>query len=321
MAVMGHGEAMLASISANLTKEEAEKIRHAIKRQNMVEVPTLFRGYVRATNADKGFEIAGQSPLLEDLPPTLFQYQEAAPVNATIFNPAAFAGIPPSQTAQSAAVTTIQRINDAVFEDLLNLGIRFTMEGDVTKHPEGDRYYNYTAVATFVPGGTKQEPYLTKDNTSLGTFLSYLMAKQIDGRPLVTPREVMDLHGYGFLTEIAKPENIAALEKIGLNFEDTLKKAGAYDHETVSRIGTYRMDAGQISAQDVHEKYGAHILLKATSGENIAWLKGLTGKLTCSLEDALPEAAAYLKTMFPPTRQENPSATPLADKEKGAALE
>ncbi len=320
MAVMGHGEAMLAAVSANLQREEAERVKQAILRQNMVEVPALFQGFIRATNADKGFQMAGHTPLLEDLPPTLFKYQEAAPVNATIFNPAAFAGIPPAQTATSAAVGTIQRINDVLFEDLLKLGVNFTMEADVSKRPEGDRYYNYTAVATFITGGTKQEPYLVKDTKSLGTFLSYLMTKEIDGRPLVTPREVMDLHGYGFLMEIAKPANIEALNGMGLNFEGALQKAGVYDHETVSRIATYRMDAGQMTAQDVHEKYGGHILLKATSEENITWLKGLTGKPTCSLEDALPEAAAYLKTMFPPTRQEKPAAEPLTGKEKGTSL-
>ncbi len=321
MAVMGHGEAMMASISANLKKEEAERIKQDLERQNMVEIPALSQGYIRAITADSGFQLAGHKPLLKDLPASLFNYHEAAPVSATIFNPAAFVGVPPSQTAAPAALSSTRHINDVVFEDMMKLGATFTIEAGTTNSPERNRYYNYTAVATSIPGGTKAEPYLTKDTASLSTFLSYLMAKEIDGRPLVTPREVMDLHGYGFLTEIAKPANIAALEKIGINFEDALKKAGAHDHETVSRIATYRMEAGQMTAQDVHEKYGSHILLKATSQENITWLKGLTGKPSCSLEQSMPEAAAYLKTMFPPTRQENPSAAPLAGKEKGTALE
>ncbi len=296
MGRMGHGDAMLESISANERKAEADRIRQTIEQQNLGNMPPLSRGFARANNVDTAYYLSGHTPELSKLPKHLFDHSESAPVASTLFNPITAMGYTGEDSAQGEVIDKILQLSGKVYTDLSKLDMIVTIESYTTQTDTEKRYVNYVAVPDFITGGTRDDPYLTKDTRSLGKFLVYLMSKEENGKALITPKEAMDTHGYGFLMSMTQDSNLKEIkDKLGLDFDAAMKKAYEQDPETVSRIVTYRLALGQLTPEGVDQTYGHDVLMQASSKENVNWLRGLTGKTAADLQDTLPNVAKYLE--------------------------
>lgn len=292
---MGHSDALLAACKNN---DE----RQMVARQNEKDMPACFIGYVRAGQIDTVATIMDNDLKWQKLP-IEHRKSEADPVSARIFNTDGFLG-------NRHADGPMQALSGTMMDELWKVGCPVVIDTDMLTRKHDKIYKSYVAIPTVKIVGTPENPSFERDIDSSGTFIAYLLAKTYQNHegqtvPLATPKAIAEAFGYSFLIEGMKPEKAALLkEQLGLDHEAQVKKAFASDPKEAGRVLAYMLNHHAISPEAVEQRFGAEMLERACSQENVRWLRSLRGFSDAGeLSDEMPNAARYLKERALSTKQ------------------